>query len=82
MQYSVGLFKRQASKEADVRDVVRACDVEDAISAFMKGRNLNFAYAACVYPANKKSGKVAQEWRWNIQCSVSGKVRMYDKKPE
>lgn len=80
MQYSVSLFKSSASTEADVKNVVRASDIEDAIRSFMKGRNLKYAYAACVNPI-KKHGDAAKEWRWNIQCSVSGRTSMFDKKP-
>lgn len=80
MQYAVGLLFTATSEEADFKDVVRASDVEDAIRCFMKGRNLRYAYAAYVYPI-KKHGEVAKEWRWNIQCSVSGQTSMFDKKP-
>jgi hypothetical protein len=75
MQYSVGLLFKSTSKEADLKDVVRASDPEDAIEVFAKGRNIKYAYAAYACPANKKT-PVTKEWRWHIHCSVSGKVTM------
>lgn len=78
MKYTVGLLFKPASKEADMKDIVRASGIEDAIEAFMKGRNIKYAHAAYVYPANK-SIPVAKEWRWDIHCSVSGKVTMRHK---
>ncbi len=76
MQYAVGLLFKATSKEADLKDVVRATGVEDAIEVFVKGRSIKYAYAAYVSPANK-STPVRKEWRWHIHCSVSGKVTMY-----
>jgi hypothetical protein len=75
MHYAVGLLLKSASQEADIKDVVRATDIEDAIVSFVKGRNIKYAYSAYVYPANK-SVAVTKEWRWYIHCSVSGRVTM------
>jgi hypothetical protein len=79
MQYAVGLLFKPASQEADLKDVVRASDIEDAITVFVKGRNIKYAHAAYVYPASK-SVPVTKEWRWHIHCSVSGRVSMLHKK--
>jgi hypothetical protein len=78
MQYAVGLLLKPASDEAEMKDIVRASGIEDAIEVFVKGRNIKYAHAAYVYPANK-SVPVAKEWRWHIHCSVSGKVTMHHK---
>lgn len=81
MHYAVGVLFKQASKEADLKDVVRASDIEDAITVFVKGRNIRYAHAAYVYPANK-STPATKVWRWDIHCSVSGKVTMRRKEPK
>src|SRR4051794_28724094 len=48
MKYTVGLLFKPTSK-----DTVRTSGIEDAIESLMKGRNINYAHAAYVYPANK-----------------------------
>lgn len=78
MHYVVGLLLEPDSQEADLKDIVRATDVEDAISVFVKYRNIKYAYSAYAYPA-RKSGPFTKQWRWQVQSSVSGRVSMLNK---
>ncbi len=75
MRHFVSLWLTPTSTEAEYRRIVRASDVEEAIASFMRAQDLGYAHAACAYPANKRiEDTSADNWRYCVRCSVTGKV--------
>ncbi len=77
MRYYVSLWFTPTSQEATIKQVVRASTIDDAISTIMKAHDLVYVHAACAYPVKKRNQDASSDcWRWNVRCSVSGKVSM------
>lgn len=75
MRYYVCLWLTPTSLEVDIKQVVRASDVDDGISSLMKALDVGHVHMACAYPVKKAHfGPSASDWRWNVRCSISGRM--------
>ncbi len=60
--------------------VVKAKSIESAIERFMSGESDSRAEYGYAHPL-KQSKPKADDWRWDIRCSVTGVVTMSNKRP-
>ncbi len=75
MRHFVNLWLTPTSTEAELKRVVKASDVDDAIASLMKSLDLNYAYSACAYPISRRIEDTSSEnWRRCVHCSVTGKI--------
>lgn len=75
MRHFVNLWLTPTSAEAELKRVVRASDVDDAIASLMKSLDLSYAQAACAYPISKRFEDTSLvNWRRCIHCSVTGRI--------
>ncbi len=73
MQYTVSLWRKPGSKQAEMKDIARDSDPLKALKSFLRGRNIKSAHTICVCPANKK-GRITKVWCEGVRCSVSGHI--------
>ena len=60
--------------------IVRAEDIEEALTRFIGSEDTPRAYAGYAHPLGQ-DGPKPSDWRWRIRCSITGKVTMQKRKP-
>ena len=77
MKFQTFLFVRG---KGWMSDIVRASSIEEALARSISTKDIVRAEYGYAYrlPQGKAKSKT---WRWNIRCSVNGKVAMSDKEP-
>ena len=82
MRFQVGVFPRASSPKHEVKRVVRAYSIDDAITSFVKAEDLPSAFAAYAYPIRaERNAPIPDDWRQSIRCSVTGRVLMEQGRP-
>ena len=62
-----------------ISEIVRAESVEEALARSISTKDIVRAEYGYAHPLTQSKPK-PENWRWNIRCSVNGKVTMSNKK--
>ena len=77
--YQVSLFFQCGKSIKEISGVSRSKSLVDAFRQFTGGNDISYAPFGYAHPIDRKS-PLPEDYRWNIRCTVTGKLTM-DKKP-
>jgi hypothetical protein len=77
MRFQTCVFVKDGSMRSEV---VRARNTQEALRKMMATKDIAYAPRAYAHPL-RLTRPEKHHWRWNLYCSVNGKVIMSDQEP-